>query len=140
MVVLLLMACSGGAKATKGDPGGEPVIAKRVVIGFGFSPGEGEPATTKVFLAVTDETGTQVSHPVGAFEGACTAGTPAKEMNALVGATCPTIELHAVVQGNEIIVMGAKHAANRTGPLDPMAREEITRVTFPLGAAVEAGR
>lgn len=135
--VILLAACGGKQTSSTTAPSGEPAIAKRVVVGFGFSPGE-DPAKTSVYLAVTDETGKQVSHPVGSYEGTCRGAKPGPEMNALVGASCTSIDLHAVVQGSEIIVMGAKHAPDSTAPIDPMAREEVTRVAFPLGAAVDA--
>ena len=58
----------------------------------------------------------------------------------MTGAACTTAtggtELHAVVQTNNVVVM--QMATTPGAAPDPMAREEVTRVSFPLGAAVEA--
>ncbi len=134
--VLLALACSGKAKpVTTG--GGDPTLVKKVSVSWGFSA-EGE--MTDVFLALTDETGKQVSHPLGRYKGTCAKISPPAEMNALTGVGCVTggggTELHAVLQGNEIIVMQMGTSPGATP--DPMAREEIKRVAYPVGAGIEA--
>ena len=79
---------------------------------------------------VTNETGRQVSHPVGTFKGTCEVATPAAEMKALIGLACrdgaETIELHAVVQGTEVIILKLVVMDGLTP--DPMDRVEVTRV------------
>jgi hypothetical protein len=133
LLVLLVAACPGkGTQPTTG----EKLPPKRVLIGWGFTP-EGE--MTDVFLATTDETGKQVSHPLGRYKGTCTKITPAKEMNAVSGAACTTggggTELHAVVQNDQILVLQMGTQPGTTP--DPMAREQVKQIGFPLGAAVE---
>lgn len=110
-------------------------LVKKTVVSWGFSPSGGN---SEVFLATTDETGSQVSHPVGSFPGTCTTFTAAKEMNAIIAAKCATegmagVEIHAVKQNNEIIVLKMSAAT-----ADPMAREEVKRVAITLGASIEA--
>lgn len=133
--LVLAAACSG--KSKQPTTTGEKIPPKRVIVGWGFQP-QGE--MTDIFLATTDETGKQVSHPIGLYKGTCEKITPAKEMNALTGAACKTggggTELHAVVQGNNIIVLQMGTMPGTTP--DPMAREQVKSVNFPLGAAVEA--
>ena len=132
--LVLAAACSGSSK--KPTTHGELIPPKKVVVGWGFQP-DGD--MTEVFLAITDETGKQVSHPVGKYKGKCEKSTPAKEMNALTGAACTTggggTELHAVVQNNNVIVLQMGTQPGKTP--DPMAREQVTSINFPLGAAVE---
>src|ERR1041384_2285759 len=81
---LALVASCGGKAKPGSTPGGsdEPVIAKKVVVSWGIEP-RGEMAD--LFLATTDETGKQVSHPLGRYKGECAVITPAKEMNAVTG-------------------------------------------------------
>ena len=84
----------------------------------------------EVFLATTDETDKQVSHPIGRYKGKCEEISPAKEMGAITGAGCSTggggTELHAVVQGNNVIVMQMGTMPGTAS--DPMAREEVKQV------------
>jgi hypothetical protein len=139
VAVFGLLACSGGNKPPTVH--GEKIPPKRVIIGWGFqAEGQGDDTMTDVFLATTDETGKQVSHPVGRYKGKCDKFTPAKEMTAISGANCTTsgggTELHAVIQGADIIVM--QMGTQPGTPPDPMSRNEVKRVGFPLGAAVEA--
>ena len=138
VIVLALIAASCGKPGSTTKPGA-PVIAKRVAVSWGFEK-HGEMAD--VFLATTDETGKQVSHSLGRYKGECAVIAPAPEMNALSGVACRTgatgTELHAVVQrGQDIVIlkMGIDEGVKR----DPMAREEVTRVTVPLGTKIEAG-
>ncbi len=144
VIVALVIAAAGAAcssKHKKASTTGEPVIARRLSIGWGFQPADGE--MTDVFLATTDETGKQVSTQIGRYKGTCTTITPAKDMGALTGASCTTsggggTELHAVVRPDEIIIM--QLGINPGATPDPMAREQVTSVKIPLGIAVEAAK
>jgi hypothetical protein len=138
ILLALISAACGGAKPT---PAGEPMKAQRVGVSWGIEKHEetGE-AMADVFLATTDETGKQVSHPLGRYKGACTVITPAADMDAPTGVACRTggtgTELHAVMQhGDEIVVL--KLGINEGAKPDPMAREVVTTVKVPLGAKIE---
>jgi len=139
ITLAFLVSCSGGAKTGSTTGSGDPIIAKRVAISWGIEK-QGEMAD--IFLATTDETGKQVSHPLGRNKGDCAVITPAKEMNAVSGVACRTgptgTELHAVIQrGQDIVVV--KLGIDEGVKQDPMAREEVTRITVPLGTKIEAG-
>jgi hypothetical protein len=142
-IVLLAIACAAGCPGKKknsttvatGSGTGLTHLVKKTVLSWGFSV---EGTNSDVFLATTDETGSQVSHPVGRYPGTCEKLTAAKEMNAIIAAKCAPegmagVEIHAVKQNNEIIILKMSAAT-----ADPMAREEIKRVTITLGAAIEA--
>ena len=137
-----LTACpkKGGGTATPGSGSGSSttVLSKKVYVHFGF---EQSGSSAQVYLQTTDETGKQVSHPLGTFKGTCSASTPAPEMKAIIGAICKEgatgTELHAVTQGASIIILKMTWADGATP--DPMAREEVTRIAIPSGAAVDAG-
>lgn len=138
-IAFLLMACPSKKKdsttVATGSGTGLTHLVKKTVVSWGFSPTGGN---SEVFLATTDETGSAVSHPVGTFPGTCEKITAAKEMNAIIAAKCAPegmagVEIHAVKQTNEIIILKMSAAT-----ADPMAREEIKRVTITLGAAIEA--
>ena len=136
---MLAAACSGKPKPTGAGSGSDlPILAKRIALSWGIQP---TPDGADVFLQTTDETGAQISHPVGHYPGKCQVFTPAKEMLAISGISCDAqgagIELHAVIQGDDIIVVKLNTAPGVTP--DPMAREEVTRVTAPIGAKIEAG-
>lgn len=140
ITLALLGSCSGTAKTGSTTGSGEPpVIAKKVALSWGIEK-HGEVAD--IFLATTDETGKQISHPLGRYKGECTVIAPAKEMNAISGVACRTggtgTELHAVVQGGQDVVV-LKLGIDPGVTPDPMAREEVTRVTVPLGVKIEAG-
>ena len=92
IALISVAACSGKGKqpttTAVGSGSAAPAIkSKRVAVSWGFQQ-EGELAD--VFLAMTDETGKQVSHPVGRYKGTCSTITPAKEMGAITGAACTT--------------------------------------------------
>ncbi len=138
-VLVVVCGCPSKNKDAKtiatGSGTGLTHLVKKTVVSWGFSPGGGN---TEVFLATTDETGAQVSHPVGSFPGTCSTFTAAKEMNAIIAAKCATegmagVEIHAVKQNNEIIVLKMSAAT-----ADSMAREEVKRVAITLGASIEA--
>lgn len=143
---LLSAACSGKSKQSSttssgsadGSGSATQVLAKQVHLHWGIQQGA---SSAEIFLQTTDETGRQVSHPLGTFKGTCSASTPAAEMKAIIGALCKDgatgIELHAVVQGSDVIVLRMR-VDDGVAP-DPMAREEVTRIGIPLGAAVDAG-
>ncbi len=136
----LTLAVGCGAKSTSsttpGEGSGPAPLAKHLSISWGFSPA-GD--TTEVYLATTDETGKQVSHEIGRYKGTCSVVAPAAEMHALTGARCITggvgTELHVVQQGGDQIII-LKAAWNEGAPVDPMARDEVTRITVPLGIAI----
>lgn len=122
---------------TAGSAGTAP-MARKVTVGWGAEV-VGDHAD--VFLALTDETGKSVSHPLGRWKGTCAPHTPGPEMKALTGMLCRTggtgTELHAVTQGgDQIIVLYMRYDEGVAG--DPMGREEVKRITVPLGVAIEA--
>ena len=136
VISLALVAACGGAAKT-GSTAGAPPVIKKVAVSWGFEQ-HGE--MSDVFLATTDETGKQVSHPLGRYKGVCSVITPAKEMNAVTGVACRTgptgTELHAVIEhGEDIVVL--KLGIDEGVRQDPMAREEVTRVKVPPGSKIE---
>jgi len=145
ITLAFLVSCSGSARSgansgsTTGSGEGPSVIAKKVALSWGIEK-HGEMAD--IFLATTDETGKQISHPLGRYKGECTVITPAKDMNAISGVACRTggtgTELHAVIQGGTDVVV-LKLGIDPGVTPDPMARAEVIRVTVPLGAKIEAG-
>lgn len=143
IVLALTAACSGARTGSPSAGAGEPLIIKRVAVSWGIEKqSQGGEAMADVFLATTDETGKQVSHPLGRYKGTCAVITPAKEMNALSGVACRTgatgTELHAVIEhGQDIVVL--KLGIDEGVKQDPMAREEVTRVKVPAGAKIEVG-
>lgn len=138
LAILLATACSGG-KPKQGKPTGSGAIyAKKLVVTWGI---QAKGKAADVFLQTTDETGKQVSYPVGTYDGECKVIKPAAEMKAVSGVNCTAgsqgTELHAVVTNDDIVVLKMKVELGVTP--DPMAREEISRVHAPGGAAIEAG-
>jgi hypothetical protein len=140
LAIVLVAACIGSKKkqaTTETGSAAPPVLTKKVSPSFGISP---QGSSAEIFLQITDETGKQTSYPVGTYEGTCQVVKPAAEMNALTGVNCTAgsggTELHAVVSGASIVVLKLRIELG-TVP-DPMAREEVTRVKAPDGAAIEA--
>jgi hypothetical protein len=141
VITLGLLASCGGSKAAPVTPGGDgpPPIAKRVVLSWGIEP---HGASADVYLATTDETGKQVSHPVGSYRGTCAVIVPARAMNAVSGVACryggTGTELHAVIQrGVDVVILRLTTDEGVTP--DPMAREEVTRISVPLGTGIDVG-
>ncbi len=135
-ILVFAAACGGGQTVdhkTEPTVGSGALYAKKVSLGWGF---QAEGAQTSVFLQVTDETGRQVSHPILNVTGECKPMSPAAEMKAITGCACPEFQLHAVVQDTDIVILKLPNTSN---PPDPMAREEVTRIKAPDGAAIEAG-
>ncbi|HEY5948308.1 MAG TPA: hypothetical protein VIV40_22580 [Kofleriaceae bacterium] len=142
LAIVLVAACSGskqkqGTQAAGSGSGSAELYAKKVLVSWGISA---KGTSAEIFLQTTDETGKQVSYPVGTYEGTCQIIKPAEEMKALTGVNCTAgnagTELHAVVMDAEIVVVKLKVQVGVTP--DPMAREEVTRVKVPIGAAIEA--
>jgi hypothetical protein len=138
-------ACSGKSKTSSttagagSGSGGPAIYAKKYVVSFGITQAS---TSADVFLQTTDETGHQVSHPLGTFQGQCQVIKPAEDMKAVTGVNCaPTgssagIELDAVISGDEIVVLKLDVQVG-VAP-DPMGRTEVTRIKAPPGAAVQA--
>jgi hypothetical protein len=145
IVLVLMAACSGstkkapaGAGSGSGSGSGPALYGKKLTLGWGIQAGSGH---ADVFLETTDETGKQVSYPLGTYPGECKVITPIPDMKAVSGVACTSgatgTELDAVVSSDEIIVLRLRTDAGVTP--DPMSREEVTRVKAPPGAKVEAG-
>lgn len=142
IAILLVAACGGKSKpaSTTGEGSGSgsaAIYAKKVVVSWGISPAAGK---ADVFLQTTDETGRQVSHALGNFNGDCRVIKPAEEMKAVTGVNCTAgdkgVELDATVVNDEIVVLKMSVQVG-TAP-DPMAREEVLRFKVPGGSAIEA--
>src|SRR5687767_5339065 len=114
LAILLVVACSGGKKKpdTTATGSGSAVYAKQIVVSWGITA---KGATTDVFLQTTDETGKQVSYPVGTFDGECKVITPVEQMKALSGVACTGgMELHVVVNDADIVVLKMRVEAGVT--------------------------
>ena len=141
MIVSVGAGCGGkAAPSTTPANAGPPPLAKKVTLSWGIDPHAG---SADVYLATTDETGKQVSHPVGTYRGTCAVIVPAKAMGAATGVACryggTGIELHAVIQrGVDVVIM--KLVTDEGVTPDPMARDEVTRVSVPVGTAIEVAR
>jgi hypothetical protein len=150
VVAWIAAACSGASKPPSAPDGagagsGEVAApaAKKVALTWGIEKqSQAGEAMADVFLATTDETGKQVSHPIGRYKGTCSVISPAPEMKAVTGVACRTgatgTELHAVIQGGADIVvlqLGVDEGVKQ----DPMARKEIARIKVPVGTKIEVG-
>lgn len=142
------LGCSGGkgSQATTtttgtGDGSAKPVqLVKRVTISWGISPVVGPVGEmADIFLATTDETGSQLSHSIGRYKGTCSVFAPAPEMKALTGVQCKSggggTELHAVAQGGDQIIV-LQMPFTEGAPQDPMNRKQIISVKVPLGVGI----
>ena len=152
ITLALVAACSGARNAPgpheparKAPGAGSAEVAapgaKRFAVSWGI---EQHGSAADVFLATTDETGKQVSHPLGTYQGVCAVITPAREMNAVTGVGCRDgatgTELHAIVEhGREQEIIVVKLRVDEGVKQDPMAREEVTRIKVPVGAKVQIG-
>ena len=134
-----LAACPSkkGSTTGAGSGSGEAVYAKKISLAWGIQQGA---SSAEIFLQTTDETGKQVSHPIGTIKGTCSASTPAETMKAIIAVQCKDgatgTELHAVVQLPSVIVLKLRIDDGVTP--DPMAREELTRIAVPTGASIVA--
>jgi hypothetical protein len=139
----VLAACSGKAKqgtttgTGSGSGSGPAVYGKKMTLSWGI---QASGPKADVFLVATDETGKAVSYPLGNYPGECKVIKPAAEMKAVTGVACANgatgTELHAVIQGGHVVVLKLRTDTGVTP--DPMAREEITQVSAPPGAYIEA--
>jgi hypothetical protein len=139
---LVSAGCSGKSKHTASPgtgSGSAAIYAKRFLISFGITQNA---SAADVFLQSTDETGKQVSHALGSFDGQCQVIKPAEDMKAVTGVNCttgsaanPGVELDAVIMGDEVIVL--KLPVQVGTPPDPMSRTEVARVKAPAGSSIE---
>lgn len=132
LIALAATSCGAGKKtpANAGNGSGSAAIyAKKMVMSWGIQQHDN---AADVFLQTTDETGKQTSYPLGTYQPECKTITPKPEMKAVTAVACTGVELDAVISGDEIIVV-------KGDGKDPMAREEVTRVKAPGGAAVVVG-
>lgn len=137
--LVVIAACGGAGKHAANGAGsgsGPALYAKKMSVGWGLVANGDK---TDVFLETTDETGRQTSYPVGTYPGDCRRITPAASLKAATGVACSTssdvVEVDAVIDEEQVIVVREHYAPG--GTPDPMAREEVTRVTAPGGAAIE---
>jgi hypothetical protein len=137
VAVLGAVACHhGGAPTGSGSGSAVTLHVKKIQIAWGLQPAG---SNTDVFLQTTDETGAQVSHPLGGFPGTCNVidGAPMKALTSvLCGAAGTGTELDVVAQGETVIILRGHVDAGKAP--DPMGREELTRFDAPPGAAIEA--
>ncbi len=135
LALVSLAACGGKAqpKPGAGSGSGMALYAKKLSVGWGIRPNG---AQNDLFLQTTDETGKQTSYPLGTYPPNCQVTKPAPEMKAVTAIACSQgWELDAVVSGDQVVVLKGQTTGGAAP--DPMAREEITRVSAP-GAAIEA--
>jgi hypothetical protein len=139
----LLAGCPSPTKTDGTGPGsgsGPAPIAKRVSLAWGIQPIKvGADDMADLYLALTDERGQVASHELGRWKGTCEVIVPAPEMHALTGMRCKTggtgSELHVTTQGGDTIIV-LKMGWDEGAPQDPMAREEVKRISVPLGVAI----
>jgi hypothetical protein len=154
IVLALVAGCSGAARTATGpnDPAGKggsasagsgavaAPAARKFAVSWGIEQHGG---AADVFLATTDETGKQVSHPLGTYPGVCSVITPGKEMNAATGVGCRDgatgTELHVIVERGAAEIIIVKLHVDEGVKQDPMAREEVARIKVPLGAKLQIG-
>lgn len=143
LILGALPACGGKqGSTTPAQPGtGQAMKAKTMAISWGLQPTSvGGEAFTDVYLAATNETGSQVSHSIGRYKGVCEKFTPRPAMQAVTGVKCVTsggggTELHAVSRESEVIILQVGYEGG-IDP-DPMAREQVTAIAVPRGVAVD---
>jgi hypothetical protein len=138
-ILVAMTACPGPAAKDASDTGsgaGPAPLAKRLSLSWGIqTAGDG----ADLYLALTDERGQVASHELGRWKGTCEVITPSQDMHALSGMRCKTggtgHELHVVTQGGDTIIV-LKMTWDEGAPPDPMAREEVKRISVPLGVAI----
>ena len=144
--ILLATAVAGCPGPATTDPvvtgsgSGPAPLAKRISLAWGIQPtAVGGEAMADLYLALTDERGQVASHELGRWKGTCDVVIPAADMHALTGMRCKTggtgTELHVTTQGGDTIIV-LKMGWDEGAPLDPMAREEVKRISVPLGVAI----
>jgi hypothetical protein len=142
VAAILLSACPGPAKTDTGTGSGSgpAPIAKRISLAWGVQAAmqNGQPVAD-LYLALTDERGQVASHELGRWPGACEVIIPTADMHALTGMRCKNggtgTELHVTTQGGDTVIV-LKMRWDEGAPADPMAREEVKRISVPLGVAI----
>ena len=105
--------------------------AERRILEAGRVAGSSKNRQGRRFVVVRDDgAGSAIVNATVTLTGTDDLGA----MKAITGCACTGFELHAVVQGDDIVIL--KLPSTTT---DPMAREEVTRIKTPGGAAIEAG-
>ena len=154
LVVVVAVGCGTRKTQTRAErpaepgtkPASEPAlppVIKLVQLEWSTEPASprADPPTTKVYLAVTDETGKQTSYPLGVFQGSCANQGPAAAYRAVTVIQCSWagtgIQLHAVVGSGEVLVYSME-VLEGIEP-DPMARKQVQRVEIPIDAKVSVG-
>jgi hypothetical protein len=139
LAVVIAAACPNKSKKDPDKPDEPARPPKRAQLGWSTESVSG--GNNRVFLAVTDETGSRIVYPIEQqFPGQCTDVGPIDQYKAIIAMTCAQdgtgFQLHAVAMGGDhVVVMRMRVAANQEP--DPMARDEILRVKVPLGAKIE---
>jgi hypothetical protein len=130
------------APATPAAGSGSDVVAvlvKKIAVGFQASKAG---AKSEVFLTVTDETGAASSRSVGTYPGECAVIGARPDFDAISAIRCKQgaagTELQAVARNGEVIVV--RLPADEGVKQDPMARDEVMRITAPVGAKIEGGQ
>lgn len=135
-------ACSSAPKPTVANPSrGDPALyAKKISLSWALQKAE---SGTEIFLAITDETGKQVSYSLGTYDGDCKRQMPAADMKAMMGVACTTtagaVELHVVAHDRDIAVLKLRVDSNASAAPDPLSREQVQHIKVPEGVAVEVG-
>jgi hypothetical protein len=137
VVVAIAAACPSKDKKEPDKPDDRP--ARRAMLAWSTEPAGS--TATKVYLSITDETGSSIVYPIDqTFPGTCTDVGPIEMYKAIIALTCLDDEsghqLHAVAMGGDAVVVMRMPVAAGQEP-DPMARDEILRVKVPLGAKIE---
>lgn len=136
--------CPGPAKPEPttgaGSGSGPAPLAKRISLAWGIQPTTvNNEAMADLYLALTDERGQVASHELGRWKGTCEVIVPAADMHALTGMRCRNggtgTELHVTTQGGDTIIV-LQMGWDEGAPSDPMAREEVKRISVPLGVGI----
>ena len=143
-LVLLVLALSACATSKPPEAKGPPPIPKRIALSWGQ---EQKGDTTDVFLQITDETGKQVSYPVGTYPGVCAVKEPAPDSETRRSAwACLSRHRQQGHRGSTRSFSATRSSSSSSSSRrrhpnpDPMAREEVmTRVKAPGGAAIQIG-
>ncbi|MGE0404311.1 MAG: hypothetical protein AB7T06_46810 [Kofleriaceae bacterium] len=136
--------CPGPAKPEPttgaGSGSGPAPLAKRISLAWGIQPTTvNNEAMADLYLALTDERGQVASHELGRWKGTCEVIVPTADMHALTGMRCRNggtgTELHVTTQGGDTIIV-LQMGWDEGAPSDPMAREEVKRISVPLGVGI----
>jgi hypothetical protein len=146
VLALTLAACPKPSKpaehAGDGKPDGPPEQTRRVALAWETQPAnkpDEDPPRTKVFLAVTDETGASQSHPFGEFTGTCSDLGPKGDAKSVLQCwwAGQGVKLYVVVRGQDVVIL--RLDLDEAVPEDPMDRREIERITVAPGAVIMMG-